>query len=869
MKKITLGILAHVDSGKTTLSESVLYLTGKIKKLGRVDHKDAYLDTFKMERDRGITIFSKQAILDYKDMRINLLDTPGHIDFSAEMERTLAVLDYAVLVISASEGIQGHTETLWKLLNRYNIPTFIFVNKMDMPNVSGDFLLHELKEKLSDKIVGFPVGVGTLEDIAMCDEDVLENYMETGKIEKDTISELIYNRMLFPCFFGSVLKLDGVEELIEGLYDYTFEPVYNENFGAKVYKISKDNKGNRLTHIKITGGELHVKDIIKASRGAKDWEEKVNELRLYSGDKYESVSKVQGGDVCVIPGFNETYSGQGLGFENESIEPSLVPVLAYKVITPKEINVNLAYKQLMELEDEDPTLKITWNEEKKEITANVMGPIQIEVLKQIVKERFNMDIEFGAASILYKETILDTVEGVGHFEPLKHYAEVHLMMEPGEPGTGLQFRSNVSENELSRNWQRLILTHLEEKIHKGVLTGAPVTDICITVVGGKAHLKHTEGGDFRQATYRAVRQGLKKADSALLEPYYDFVLKVPNENVGRAMTDICAMSGSVNQPENSQEFSVLTGYAPVSTMWNYINTVNEYTHGKGTLTLKFKGYAPCHNSEEVIAEKGYDSELDLRNPTGSVFCAHGSGFNVPWNEVENYMHVKTELNLNNSQPQEEISIKSPQNIQKSKSYDSYATDKELEAIFEKTFGKVKRKKYQETKIRNYNNSGTKKYKGKVNNNLPECILVDGYNIIFAWEELNKVAKVNIDGARDKLLDIMSNYQGYKGNTVIVVFDAYNVNRHKETIYKHNNIYVVFTKEAETADMYIAKTTHQMANKYKVTVATSDALEQLIIMGHGALRMSAMNFKEEVENVEKAISAHINTPTESLKNYLIK
>ena len=869
MKKITLGILAHVDSGKTTLSESVLYLTGKIKKLGRVDHKDAYLDTFKMERDRGITIFSKQAILDYKDMRINLLDTPGHIDFSAEMERTLAVLDYAVLVISASEGIQGHTETLWKLLNRYNIPTFIFVNKMDMPNVSGDFLLHELKEKLSDKIVGFPVGVGTLEDIAMCDEDVLENYMETGKIEKDTISELIYNRMLFPCFFGSALKLDGVEELIEGLYDYTFEPVYNENFGAKVYKISKDNKGNRLTHIKITGGELHVKDIIKASRGAKDWEEKVNEIRLYSGDKYESVSKVQGGDVCVIPGLDETYSGQGLGFENESIEPSLVPVLAYKVIIPKDINVNLAYKQLLELEDEDPTLKITWNEEKKEITANVMGPIQIEVLKQIVKERFNMEIEFGAASILYKETILDTVEGVGHFEPLKHYAEVHLMMEPGEPGTGLQFRSNVSENELSRNWQRLILTHLEEKVHKGVLTGAPITDICITVIGGKAHLKHTEGGDFRQATYRAVRQGLKKADSALLEPYYDFILKVPNENVGRAMTDICAMSGSVNRPENSQEFSVLTGYAPVSTMWNYINTVNEYTHGKGTLTLKFKGYAPCHNSEEVIAEKGYDSELDLRNPTGSVFCAHGSGFNVPWNEVENYMHVKTELNLNNSQPQEEISIKSPQNIQKSKSYDSYATDKELEAIFEKTFGKVKRKKYQETKIRNYNNSGTKKYKGKVNNNLPECILVDGYNIIFAWEELNKVAKVNIDGARDKLLDIMSNYQGYKGNTVIVVFDAYNVNRHKETIYKHNNIYVVFTKEAETADMYIAKTTHQMANKYKVTVATSDALEQLIIMGHGALRMSAMNFKEEVENVEKAISAHINTPTESLKNYLIK
>ena len=870
MKKITIVIVAHVDGGKTTLSEALLYTTGKIRKLGRVDHKDAYLDTFQMERDRGITIFSKQAVMEYNDMRLILLDTPGHVDFSAEMERTLSVLDYAVLVVSGSEGVQGHTETLWKLLETYHVPTFLFVNKMDMPNVSGDFLLHEIKEKLSDSVVRFPAGVGTMEDIAMCDEDLFETYMEGGEISDTTISELIYNRNLFPCYFGSALQLDGVDSLLEGLYQYTYESIYSENFGAKVFKISKDHNNNRLTHLKITGGSLKVKDILSGMNGAIEWSEKVNEIRVYSGEKYDAVGEVKAGDVCAIIGLTNTYQGEGLGFETEEISPSLIPVLSYKLDVQNKVHMNQVYQQLKELEEEDPTLKITWNEEKKELTTSVMGQVQIEVLKSLIKERFDLDVEFGAGSILYKETITNTVEGVGHFEPLRHYAEVHLLLEPGMPGSGLTFESHVSENELSKNWQRLIMTHLEEKTHRGVLTGAPITDICITIVGGNAHLKHTEGGDFRQATYRAVRQGLKKAESVLLEPYYDFTLTIPTDCVGRAMTDISQMEGTMNPPETVHEKSVLTGYAPVSTMWNYINDVNEYSHGQGTLTLKFKGYAPCHNAQEVIEKAGYDSEADLRNPTGSVFCAHGAGFNVPWNEVENYMHVKTSLNLNSIDKEVEKTNSSDVIINRktTKSVnDSYATDKELEAIFEKTFGPIKRKKYTETTVRNYQQK-PKQYKGKQNNNLPECVLVDGYNIIFAWEELKDIASKNIDGARDRLLDIMSNYQGYKDNTVIVVFDAYNVNRHKETIYKHNNIYVVFTKAAETADMYIAKTTHQMASKYRVTVATSDALEQLIIMGHGALRMSAMNFKEEIDRVNKQIEESIRGDS-SLENYLIK
>lgn len=861
MKKITLGILAHVDSGKTTLSEAFLYATGKIRKLGRVDHKDAFLDNFDLEKQRGITIFSKQAELEYADTKITLLDTPGHVDFSAEMERTLQVLDYAVLVVSGSEGVQGHTETLWKLLNKYNIPTFIFVNKMDMPGTNKEFALTNIRNKFGDGVIDLSVEEKDMEAIAVCDEDVLEMYMESGEISDETIADLVYERKLFPCYFGSALKNEGIDKLLDGINRYSFEPVYHEEFGAKVFKIVKEN-GVGLTYMKITGGFIKVKDILSGITDGNQWSEKINDIRVYSGEKFKSISEADAGCICAISGLNNTYPGQGLGFEMQSESPNLQPVLSYQIIIPENVNINQAYKMLKELEEEDPTLSLKWNEETKEIIANVMGPIQIQVLKHIIKERFNMDVEFGTGSILYKETINNIVEGVGHFEPLKHYAEVHLLMEPGQLGSGITFESNLNESLLSRNWQRLIMTHLAEKEHKGVLTGSPITDIHFTLVAGKAHLKHTEGGDFREATYRAIRQGLKKAESVLLEPYYNFTLKIPSENIGRAMTDIDQMSGNINQPETEGEMSVITGFAPAATIGDYINTVNEYTHGTGTLSLDYKGYGPCHNSEEIIAEKAYDSEADIANPTGSVFCSHGAGFVVPWDQVEQYMHVKTDSKNGEMYDIENVPvIRSASNTYR----DSYATDKELEEIFEKTFGPIKRKKYTEKKVRQYSENKQKATHKKV---LPQCLLVDGYNIVFAWDELKEIAKTNIDGARDRLLDIMCNYQGYKGNTVIVVFDAYNVKKHAETVSKYHNIYVVYTKEAETADMYIAKTTHKLANKFQVTVATSDALEQLIIMGHGALRMSASNFKEEVDNVNKAISEQINK-TSRLENYVLK
>lgn len=861
MKKITLGILAHVDSGKTTLSEAFLYATGKIRKLGRVDHKNAFLDNFDLEKQRGITIFSKQAELEYADTKITLLDTPGHVDFSAEMERTLQVLDYAVLVVSGSEGVQGHTETLWKLLNKYNIPTFIFVNKIDMPGTNKEFALTNIRNKFGDGVIDLSVEEKDMEAIAVCDEDVLEMYMESGEISDETIADLVYERKLFPCYFGSALKNEGIDKLLDGINRYSFEPVYHEEFGAKVFKIVKEN-GVRLTYLKITGGFIKVKDILSGITDGNQWSEKINDIRVYSGEKFKSISEADAGCICAISGLNNTYPGQGLGFEMQSESPNLQPVLSYRIITPENVNINQAYKMLKELEEEDPTLNLKWNEETKEIIANVMGPIQIQVLKHIIKERFDMDVEFGTGSILYKETINNIVEGVGHFEPLKHYAEVHLLMEPGQLGSGITFESNLNESLLSRNWQKLIMTHLAEKEHKGVLTGSPITDIHFTLVAGKAHLKHTEGGDFREATYRAIRQGLKKAESVLLEPYYNFTLKIPSENIGRAMTDIDQMSGNINQPETEGEMSVITGFAPATTIGDYINTVNEYTHGTGTLSLDYKGYGPCHNSEEIIAEKAYDSEADIANPTGSVFCSHGAGFVVPWDQVEQYMHVKTDSKNGEMYDIENVPvIRSASNTYR----DSYATDKELEEIFEKTFGPIKRKKYNEKKVRQYSENKQKVTHKKV---LPQCLLVDGYNIVFAWDELKEIAKTNIDGARDRLLDIMCNYQGYKGNTVIVVFDAYNVKKHAETVSKYHNIYVVYTKEAETADMYIAKTTHKLANKFQVTVATSDALEQLIIMGHGALRMSAFNFKEEVDNVNKAISEQINK-TSRLENYVLK
>ena len=857
MKKITIGIVAHVDGGKTTLSEALLYTTGKIRKLGRVDHKDAYLDTFQMERDRGITIFSKQAVMEYNDMRLILLDTPGHVDFSAEMERTLSVLDYAVLVVSGSEGVQGHTETLWKLLETYHVPTFLFVNKMDMPNVSGDFLLHEIKEKLSDSVVRFPAGVGTMEDIAMCDEDLFETYMEGGEISDTTISELIYNRNLFPCYFGSALQLDGVDSLLEGLYQYTYESIYSENFGAKVFKISKDHNNNRLTHLKITGGSLKEKDILSGMNGAIEWSEKVNEIRVYSGEKYDAVGEVKAGDVCAIIGLTNTYQGEGLGFETEEISPSLIPVLSYKLDVQNKVHMNQVYQQLKELEEEDPTLKITWNEEKKELTTSVMGQVQIEVLKSLIKERFDLDVEFGAGSILYKETITNTVEGVGHFEPLRHYAEVHLLLEPGMPGSGLTFESHVSENELSKNWQRLIMTHLEEKTHRGVLTGAPITDICITIVGGNAHLKHTEGGDFRQATYRAVRQGLQKAENVLLEPYYSFRIELPTENLGRAMTDIQKMYGSFDTPQSEGDISIITGKAPVSTMYDYTKELISYTRGKGKLFCETAGYEECHNTDEVIERIGYDSEADLENPAGSVFCAHGAGFQVKWNEVEQYMHLHPDSSVITKEKAPDNKIESlDKEERKKKLEDSRALDKELEEIFVKTFGPVKRRLNTDNDRLGYEKKTKpeKPYIPKWENKKPvkNYLLVDGYNLLFSWEELNELSKVNLDAARTKLMDILCNYQGYKKTEVILVFDAYKVKGNTGEVAEYHNIHVVYTKEAQTADAYIEKTTHELSKKHNVTVVTSDALEQLIIMGQGAIRVSSREFKLEIEAMEKEI-----------------
>ncbi|MCR5704331.1 MAG: TetM/TetW/TetO/TetS family tetracycline resistance ribosomal protection protein [Eubacterium sp.] len=851
MKKITIGILAHVDGGKTTLSESFLYNTGTIKELGRVDNKNSFLDNFAMERERGITIFSKQAVMNYMDTEITLLDTPGHVDFSTEMERTLQVLDYAVLIVSGSEGVQGHTETLWKLLKRYEIPTFIFVNKMDMPLANKEFSSENIRLYLGDNIIDFSKQINE-EQIAMCDEGVLDYYMEQGTVSTEMISSLIENRQLFPCYYGSALKNQGVQELIEGICKYTCAPVYEDVFGAKVYKISKDSSGNRLSHMKITGGTLAIRDEIIGVTNGEEWKAKVNDLRIYSGEKYRSVQCVSAGTVCAVAGLEHTYSGQGLGVEFETEEPDLQPVLSYSVILPNGCNRNQVFSWMKELEEEDPTLHLCWNDETSEINIRVMGPIQIQLLKNQMQERYGLDVDFGQGKILYKETIIDTVEGVGHFEPLRHYAEVHLLLEPGEPGSGITFESKADTNFLAKNWQRLIMTHIAEKEHRGVLIGAPVTDIHFTLIAGKAHLKHTEGGDFRQATYRAVRQGLKKAQSVLLEPYYDFVLEIDGELVGRAMTDLIQRNAQISAPETVGTKSRITGYAPVSTIGDYQIYLNEYSHGTGTITLKYKGYAPCHNQEELIEQFGYDSESDMRNPTGSVFCSHGAGFYVPWDEVEQHMHVKTDLRSNESF---DVVPETVMQKKESSMKDAYAFDRELMEIFEQTFGPIKRKSVNQKRSKTYS-TPKKSTSRKTGTILPECLLVDGYNIIYAWEELKILAGENVDSARDKLLDMLSNYQGYTEKTVIAVFDAYNVKRHKETIYRHQNVYVVFTKEAETADLYIAKTTHQLANKYRVTVATSDALEQLIIMGHGALRMSAMNFYEEYCRVEQEILNHL-------------
>ena len=886
-KQITMGILAHVDAGKTTLSEGILYTCKAIRKLGRVDHQDAFLDTNTLERNRGITIFSKQAECTLGEFGITLLDTPGHVDFSAEMERTLQVLDYGILVISGADGVQGHTETLWRLLSRYQIPVFLFINKMDQPGTDRETLLVELKEKLDTNCVDFSADQTSedwKEQVAVCDEQVMEAYLEGEEISRVQIQKMIRERKLFPCYFGSALKLTGVKEFLEDLKLRIRESSYPESFGAKIYKITRDNQGERLTHMKITGGTLKVKSVLSNGRpgetGEGIWQEKVNQIRIYSGEKYTMVSEVKAGTVCAVTGLTATYPGQGLGSEQASDMPVLEPVLSYRIGLPTEVNVHQALLQLRQLEEEEPLLHIVWNETLGEIYAQVMGEVQIEILKSLIKERFGMTVTFDEGNIVYKETILEPVEGIGHFEPLRHYAEVHLLLEPGETGSGLTFATDCSEDVLDRNWQRLILTHLEEREHKGVLLGAPITDMKITLLTGRAHIKHTEGGDFRQATYRAVRQGLRKAKSQLLEPYYEFRLEVPSEQVGRSMTDIQKMLGEFDPPKTEGEMTVLTGSAPVVTMRDYQKEVISYTSGRGRFSCTLKGYYPCHNQEEVVEAVGYDPEADLENPTGSVFCAHGAGFVVNWDQVEEYMHVESGWNAPAGQETKSEKTVTAKNW-KEENEKYLATEKELEEIFERTYGPIRKlgeeppagrsvkgwKKSRRDPLEGYGKSSSDYKQKKTPDGEKEYLLVDGYNIIFAWEDLKELAAVNIDGAREKLMDILCNYQGFKKSTLILVFDAYKVKGNPGSVETYHNIHVVYTKEAETADQYIEKTVHEIGRKYRVTVATSDQLEQVIILGQGGQRMSARELLEDVIEVSHQIRETARQKSSSEKNYL--
>ena len=867
-----MGILAHVDAGKTTLSESMLYLSGTVRKLGRVDHKDAFLDTYALERDRGITIFSKQAVFSLGNKKVNLLDTPGHVDFSAEMERTLQVLDYAVLVISGADGVQGHTETLWKLLKLYDIPTFIFINKMDQQGTDKAALLSELKERLDEGCIAFDQeeSTETLEELAMTDEKVLDYFMEHESVRKEDICRLIKERRVFPCYFGSALKLEGVQELLYGFERYMEPYTGTEEFGAKVFKISRDDKGERLTFLKVTGGKL----VVKMPVNLVNKEEKVNQIRIYSGAKYETVSEVEAGGVCAVTGLVSSYIGQGFGVEKGTAAPFLEPVLTYQMILPDGADTTKVLRELKQLEEEEPLLNIVWNPALEEIHVQLMGEVQTEILKTMIAERFHLDVEFGTGKIVYKETIKNPVVGVGHYEPLRHYAEVHLKMEPLEAGSGLVFDADCSEDVLDRNWQRLILTHLQEREHPGVLTGSPITDMKITIVAGRAHLKHTEGGDFRQATYRAVRQGLKSAESILLEPWYSFVLEVPSDQVGRAMSDIGQMNGSFEGPEaeDKQGMVRLTGTAPASEMRDYQREVWAYTKGRGRITFTLKGYEPCHNAEEVVEQIGYDSERDIDNPTGSVFCAHGAGFLVKWDEVPEYMHIKEDFLSEESDEisEEEQTITGNARFGNSSYSSGYGDDPELLAIMEREFGSKQKERDRYSGYRKQTVSAPMPRKTVIKDTEPkkEYLLVDGYNVIFAWEELNELAKASIDAARNKLMDILSNYQGFTGCTLILVFDAYKVKGSQGEVQKYHNIYVVYTKEAETADQYIEKTTHEIGRKYKVTVATSDALEQVIVMGQGAYRISARDFYEEVERTEKQIREINEQQHGEKRNYLL-
>ena len=848
-KQIVLGILAHVDSGKTTLSEAMLYRAGVTRRLGRVDHKDAFLDTDALEKARGITIFSKQALLTAGDTDFTLLDTPGHVDFSTETERTLQVLDYAVLVVSGTDGVQSHTETLWRLLRRYHVPTFVFVNKMDLPGMERQELLAQLNRRLGEGFVDFGAEQADRDEaLALCDENLMDRMLDAGQLQDADLIPAIARRHVFPCWFGAALKLEGVDALLDGLDRYTRPAPALEAFGAKVFKVSQDEQGARLTWLRVTGGELKVKAQLTGEADGEPWAEKANQLRLYSGAKYTLTEAIGPGQVCAVTGLTKARPGEGLGAERDSDLPVLEPVLSYQVLLSEGADVHAALGKLHRLEEEEPQLHVVWNETLGEIHVQLMGEIQLEVLRSLLAERFGLEVEFGPGGILYKETITAPMEGVGHYEPLRHYAEVHLKLEPLPRGSGMQFAADCREEVLDKNWQRLVLTHLEEKQHLGVLTGSPLTDVKITLIAGRAHLKHTEGGDFRQATYRAVRQGLMLAKSQLLEPWYAFRLEVPAENIGRAMSDIQRMEGTFDPPESGEETAVLTGFAPVSTMRSYPMEVVSYTRGRGHLSLTLDGYRPCHNAQEVIAAIGYEPEHDLDNPADSVFCAHGAGFVVPWDQVRSHMHVDSGWGKS-TRPEQEAAV--PQ--RRAMAYRAtLEEDAELLKIFERTYGPIKRDPL--AAFRPVQKRERPDFAAEQWEIAPEYLLVDGYNIIFAWDELNALSKESLDAARHKLMDILCNYQGFQKCVLILVFDAYRVPGSPGSIEQYHNIHVVYTKEAETADMFIERVTHEIGRNRRVRVATSDGMEQIIILGHGALRVSARMFHEEVQNVEKQIRA---------------
>lgn len=846
MKRLVLGMTAHVDSGKTTLSEAMLFHAGEIRRLGRVDHGDAFLDTDRLERSRGITIFSKQAVMSLGEDVFTLLDTPGHVDFSAETERALAVIDYAVLVISGTDGVQSHTETLWRLLKQYSIPAFIFINKMDISLRSKDTILAELNSRLGGGFIDFSLGMDEIsEQAADYDEDCMNSFLESGSVATQLISAAVADRRIFPCSFGSALKDKGIDELLKIISEYTVEPQRGEEFSARVYKITHDESGARLTHIKVTGGTLRVKTAVDENAPA----EKINQIRIYSGAKFSAIDEAPAGVLCAVTGLSKTYAGQGLGAEQNADAPLLEPVLTYKLIFPPQTDIPTALEKLKKLEEQDPMLRIVWVEHLKEIHVRLMGEIQLEVLKSVIAERFGMEVEFDRGSISYKETIAAPVVGVGHYEPLRHYAEVHLLMEPAEQGSGLQFFTDCRKDDLDTNWQRLIMTHLAEKQHIGVLTGSPITDMKISVVAGRAHIKHTEGGDFRQATYRAVRQGLALAKSVLLEPFYDFRLEVPSDCVGRAMTDLQRMGAEFAQPENKGEMALLCGSCPVSEMIGYQSELLGYTRGKGRLETLSKGYFPCHNAEEVIEKIGYDFESDTDNPCDSVFCSHGAGVLVKWNEAPMRMHTDSGIRFSEKRCEDNSPRITAEEISSYKQ--RAAADKELMEIFERTYGKIKRHEHVAMHTEK-KQPAPKTPKLPVLPKGPEYLLVDGYNIIFSWPELKKLAAENLDAARSRLINIMCNYHGFRRCRLILVFDAYRVKGAHREVEETDGISVIYTKEAETADMYIEKATHELAKNHRVRVATSDNVEQIIIMGSGAIRVSATEFLAEVSEVEKAI-----------------